>query len=275
MIGIFHAGMNTNTGPGKVASNLIIGLRRLGYDVLENQEGDYTGCLASWSPRFKDLPRKTLVGPNLVVLPSDDMQIWDLFDNVIVPCNWVKRKYENFTCTQKTNLHTWAVGIDTDKFSPSGDKEVDCLVYFKNRSEQELRQVISMLDEKGSSYTIIKYGEYDEEQFIQTVRRCKFCITLTSTESQGIAYQEILSMGIPCYVLDKPVWDDRPGFSFSATSTPYFDDSCGMKCNDFSEFELFLNHIDTYRPRDYILNNLSLEKGASEYIKLLEICNDS
>lgn len=274
MIGIFHAGVNNNTGPGKVASNLITGLRKLGHDVVENEEGDYTGCLASWSPRFKDLPRNTLVGPNLVVLPTDDLEIWNLFDHLIVPCDWVEDYFNKFNCTKKTNLHKWAVGIDTDKFSPRGDKEIDCLIYFKNRSQQELNQVISTLNDKGFSHVVIKYGDYTEDTFIDVVRKCKFSIVLSSTESQGIAYQEILSMGVPCYIIDKHEWNDRPGYSFPATSAPFFDNRCGIKCSDLSFFGAFLYDLNKFSPRDYILDNLTLEKCAGEYFNIMEKIGD-
>ena len=270
MIGIFHGGRANNNGPGKVATNLIEGLRRIGETVVENQEGDLTGCLASWSPRFKDLPRNTLVGPNLVVIPTDDSELWSLFDNSLVPCEWVKNYYNFFPVTRNTNLHVWPVGINTDLFSPGNKKDIDCFIYFKNGSEDVRRQLISLLERKNLSYAEMRYGSYTENDFIEIVRRCRFCVTITSTESQGIAYLEILSMNIPCYVVDKPVWNDRPGYVFPATSAPYFDDRCGIKCSDLSLFGAFLYDLEKFKPRDYILDNLTLEKCASEYLSLLE-----
>lgn len=275
MIGIFHGGQKNNNGPGKVATNLILGLRKLGHTVVENQEGDYTGCLASWAPRFKDLPKTTLVGPNLVVLPPEDRVMWNLFTDFIVPCDWVREKYLQFSpLTSKVNLHKWPVGIDTDTFSPGGKKEVDCFIYFKNGSEKTRQELIRLLEDRNLTYAEMRYGSYSEKDFIEMVRRCRFCVTITSTESQGIAYQEILSMGVPCYVVDKPMWDDHPMWSFPATSAPYFDGRCGVKCLDLSAFDMFLNYIDTYKPRDYILDNLTLEKCASEYLLIMEKCYD-
>ncbi len=269
MIGIFHGGCHNNNGPGKVAINLIKGLNKLGHTVVENQEGDYTGCLASWSPRFKDLPRTTLVGPNLVVIPSDDPEIWSLFDNAVVPCGWVKDKYDKFPVTKTTNLHVWAVGIDTDLFCPAGEKDIDCLIYFKNGSQETVDELVKILQEKKMSHIGAVYGQYDENSFKEAVRRCRFCVVITSTESQGIAYQEILSMGVPCYVVEKSQWDDRPGITFPASSAPYFDNRCGIKCYDLSFLDTFLNDLEKYAPRDYILDNLTLEKSASKYISLL------
>lgn len=282
MIGLFHGGCVNNNGPGKVAYNLMHGLHKLGVPYVVNQEADLNGCLTSWGPRFMDLPNNTLVGPNLVVVPTDIPQLWDRFKNVLVPCQWVKNKYESFELTQNTNLHIWPVGIDTDKFSPGWvSKDNDCLIYFKRGSEETKQELIRLLDVYELSYELVTYGSYTEEQLIDVARRSRFCVTITSTESQGIAYQEILSMGVPCYVIDKPVWDDQPQHTFPATSAPYFNDMCGIKCPDLSRLEEFIDELfmekvlnrSKYDPRQYILENLSLEKCASEYLKLLEISN--
>ena len=280
MIGLFHGGCGNNNGPGKVAYNLMHGLHKLGVPYVVNQEADLNGCLTAWGPRFMDLPKNTLVGPNLVVVPTDIPQLWYRFKNVIVPCQWVKDMYETFEITENVNIHVWPVGIDTDKFSPSNIvsphllKNNDCLIYFKRGSEETKQELIGLLDSQKLSYELITYGSYTEEQLIDVARRSRFCFTITGTESQGIAYQEILSMGVPCYVIDKPVWDDQPEHTFPATSTPYFDDKCGIKCVDLSEFKTFLNYLEIYKPRDYILENLTLEKCASEYVKLLEMSHN-
>ena len=275
MIGIFHGGLHNTNGPGKVASNLMMGLDKLGVDYVVNQEADINGCLTAWGPRFMNLPKNTLVGPNLVVVPTDIPQLWYHFKDLIVPCQWAKDMYETFEITENVNIHIWPVGIDTDKFSPSNEvKNNDCLIYFKRGSEETKKELIRLLDSQKLSYELITYGSYTEEQLMDVARRSRFCVTITSTESQGIAYQEILSMGVPCYVIDKPVWDDQPYHSFPATSAPYFDDKCGMKCVDLSEFKTFLNYLEIYKPRDYILENLTLEKCASDYVKLLEMSHN-
>ena len=283
MIGLFHGGVGNNNGPGKVAYNLMLGLDKLGVDYVVNQEADINGCLTAWGPRFMDLPKNTLVGPNLVVVPTDIPQLWYHFKNVLVPCQWVKDMYETFEITENVNIHVWPVGIDTDKFSPGWvSKDNDCLIYFKRGSEETKQELIRLLDVYELSYELITYSSYTEEQLIDVARRSRFCVTITGTESQGIAYQEILSMGVPCYVVDKPVWDDQPQHECPATSAPYFDDRCGIKCPDLSKLEEFIDELffeqvlakSNYDPRKYILENLTLEKCASEYVKLLEMSHN-
>tara|TARA_Y100001972_G_C7641265_1_gene322164 strand:- start:715 stop:1548 length:834 start_codon:yes stop_codon:yes gene_type:complete len=270
MIGLFHGGVSSKNGPGKVAMNLMAGLNILGVDFAENEEKEINGCLASWSPRYKDLPRETLVGPNLMTLPSDDPAVWHYFDNFVVPCEWVQNKYEKYTLPSNVKLHQWAVGIDTDLFSPKDKSRSKCMVYSKRGCPKNLEVIEKTLTSLKIDYVVLNYGSYTELDLLSEGEQSLFAILNTSTESQGIAYQEILSMGIPCYAVDKQVWDDQPGYNFPATSVPYFDDRCGIKHENLSRLGEFLDKLSTFKPREYILDNLTLEISAKKYLDLLQ-----
>ncbi len=268
-IGLFYD--NQERGPGKVRDNLIKGLELLGVKVYHNVEGKHTGWLHG-RPN-PDTPDNWLLGPNMFTLPLDiGLSFWEnKTRKLVTPATWTtelyKKQLEGFVAPHI--IHTWAVGIDTEKFVPSKEEPTnDCLIYFKNGSTETKENLKNVLDEKGLSYEEIEYGSYNENDLINTAHKSKFCVTITSTESQGIAYQEILSMNVPCYVVDKTTWNDRSPFVCPASSAPYFDGRCGMKCSDLSAFDTFLNYMGTYKPRDYILDNLTLEKCASDYIKL-------
>lgn len=271
-VGLFYSTQGNNNGPGKVVSNLVKGLELNGIEVLHNQLGEYNGCLQSWGTPMSQLSRNTLVGPNLCVIPTEMEWIWNRFENVVVPCQWVMEMYSHFECVKRgtAKLNIWAVGIDTDKFCPSGEKkEWDVLLYVKGR-ESEINTVKEHLENIGLGVVVVRYGHYKEEEFISLVRKSKCCVLLTKTESQGIAYQEILSMGVPCYVLDKDVWDDYMALSFPATSVPYFDDRCGEKYKSIVQFDIFYEKRVNFSPREFIIDNLSLKTKAKEYIKILK-----
>jgi len=93
---------------------------------------------------------------------------------------------------------------------------------------------------------------------------------LNGTESQGIAYMEILSSGIPCYVFNRNIFSYK-SYSCLASSVPYFSEECGIISDDldFNKFDDFLNKIDLFNPRKYILENHTLEISARNYIRLL------
>ena len=271
-VGLFYD--NQSNGPGKVRDNLIKGLKNIGVTVIHNQPSYLTG----WLHGVPDMntPNSWLLGPNLFTLPSDiNTEFWSQRRTVVVPCNWVKTIYDKFykLLNSPTTVNVWAVGIDTEKFEPQKGQRRKCLVYHKRGNENNLKLILETLTSLKIEHTVLKYGEYTEERLMSACGESLFAILNTSTESQGIAYQEILSMGIPCYVIDKEVWDDRPEVSCPASSVPYFDDRCGIKHNNLSRLSEFLDRLSTFKPRDYILDNLTLEKCASEYIRLLEICH--
>lgn len=273
-IGIYTNNFSSANGPGKVCQNLIKGLDKLGVKCQINANLKDTGFLNGYvSPTIQP---NMLLGPNIFVLPSDlHPDFWKTKRNLVTPSDWVRDKYVS-QLGPEHNVFVWPVGIDTEWFTPSKlDKTNDCLIYFKRGSESKRLELIDYLNSKDMTYREIVYGQYSEEMLIETARSSRFCVTLTSTESQGIAYQEILSMGLPMYVVDKQVWDDRPGVCFPATSAPYFDDRCGIKHPDLSRLEEFLDNLNEFQPREYILGNLTLEKCAFEYLSLLEKCRES
>lgn len=262
-VGLFYNRLGG--GPGKVVSNLVAGLKLINASVLFNALGEINGCLNQ--VRY-DLPRNTLMGPNLIELPTDDPILINRYENFVVPSFWVCNKYKSFDIMKNKKIHVWSVGIDTEKFKPNKNIKKECLIYFKNRDEEDLLLLEEIMNKNNISYYLLKYGRYKEEELISKVNESRCAILLTNTESQGIAYMEILSMNTPCYVINQTTWKNR----CESTSVPYFDDSCGMIVNkgNLISFSIFLNNINMYTPREYILNNHRLEISAKKYISLLE-----
>jgi hypothetical protein len=64
--------------------------------------------------------------------------------------------------------------------------------------------------------------------------------------------------------------------SIPTTSVPYFDMRCGRTFTDFPDFERNLpqfldsNDRDEYRSRDYVLENLTLERSSKHFVEILE-----
>jgi glycosyltransferase involved in cell wall biosynthesis len=112
------------------------------------------------------------------------------------------------------------------------------------------------------------------------VQRSKAMIFLCEHETQGIAYQQALSCGVPILAWDRGgFWQDPSYFPHRVqfqpvSSVPYWDDRCGLKFTDFSEFstqlEIFLEKSEhqLFSPRDYILEHLTLAKCAQQYLEI-------
>ena len=264
-------------GPGKVIANLKKGLHSLDVEYQTNpsliRHNDSVISL-QWDDCVKHInPKNLLIGPNVCTLPIDNEFIMSgNYRKVVVPSQWIKDKYKKWIPEEK--IFVWPVGIDTETFSDKSkdSKEFDCLVYFKRRSEEDLLFIEDMLKRKGQSFNVITYGNYTEEEFLELISKSKYAIAIDNCESQGIAIEEMMSCNIPLFVWDVTTWSDRgEEFACPSTSIPFWDERCGEKIYIKEEadikFEIFLEKLGNYAPRCYILENLTLEKQASEIIK--------
>ena len=271
MLNIFFN--SASNGPGKVVSNLILGLKKANIEYKTNQtvsSDDKLLILQNHYLLSTSLPNERIIGPNICTLPIDTQSVMEQnYKKMIVPCQWVKDLYLKWLPEDKICI--WAVGINTDLFYDMSqeNKEIDCLIYFKRRDNSELNSVIEFLDSNDKSYEVINYGSYTEEHFINTIKKCRFGIVIDKCESQGIAIEEMMSANLPLLVWDVTIWNDRgEHVSVPATSVPYWDETCGIKVDDLenlkNNFKHFINNLKSYEPRNYILNNLSLDKSAKK-----------
>lgn len=283
-----HYSNGNHRGPGVVAKNLIAGLKEIDVEVVDKPgKADLYGCLQDPGRFAEFLPPHTLMGPNLFVLPSEAPALAQFYENYVVPSHWVKDLYSRYPQMQGKTIDVWPVGIDTEEWKPSGETpECDYFVYHKNAPSSVGEEISSVLKDKHGlkSGGWISYGNYQEKDLKEHCKRSKFAVLVTDTESQGIAYMQILSMGIPCFVIDKTTWSyqGNPPTKAPATSVPYFDKRCGVKVasrgmlgmsdEDNVELANFVKKVDedSYSPRMYILETHTLARSAYEYLRLLK-----
>ena len=181
----------------------------------------------------------------------------------------------------------WSAGIDTGEWraaGPSVKKDMDVLIYNKIHWDKEqanadlVQPVREFLTAGKYSYAEIAYGGYSPEEYKEKLGRAKAMIFLSAHESQGIAYQECLSSGVPVFAWDPGFWLDPIRFSYGrpivqATSVPFFDDRCGATFRDLGQFKQkfgeFFERVrgGGFSPRDFVLENLSVEKST---LRMLE-----
>jgi glycosyltransferase involved in cell wall biosynthesis len=209
---------------------------------------------------------------------------------VLVPGEWMRKMCEPY---YGEAVVAWPVGIDTESWTWDRNvrKTSDFLVYDKVRWEHEKYEA-SLIDpirqelrHREFTYSEIRYGYYEEETFRNKLRSCKAMIFLCEHETQGIAYQQALACGIPILAWDRGgYWQDPEFYPHRVkfgpvTSVPYWDERCGKKFAGAAEFSEKLSHFWTelanYSPRDYVLQNLTLEKCARKYFGHVQKVNDS
>lgn len=266
-------------GPGKVIKNLKLGLDKLNIPYQENPpsiNSEDKVIALQWHPLVNDAnPDNLLIGPNVCTLPIDNEFIMSKkYKKIVVPSEWVKNKYKRWIPEEK--IFVWPVGIDTDYFEDksSTEKVIDCLIYYKRRSLEDLTYVTKLLKSHNQNFDIIEYGSYNESSFIEKASKSRYVFLLDNCESQGIAIQELMSMNVPIFVWDVKYWSDRgEEFMVEASSIPYWDERCGMYETHTDlirqTFNLFLQKFGFFKPRDYILENINLKKQAKEIIEML------
>lgn len=272
------------SGPRKVAANLIKGLELLKYPYVINKRLD--ACQRLWihddpaalnELKSLDPKIKVLVGPNLFVLPQEVTLDADLSRSVYIqPSDWVKRMWHDRGFTS-CPIEVWPVGVDTDEFAPLPAKKESVLIYFKQRPQSELRTVEETLNRKNIKYQILRYGSYSEKDYKRHLAQSRYVVWLGIHESQGLALQEAMAMGVPILVCDKQKWEIEGVFKagekpYTTTTAPYFKPSCGLKIENLNQLneavETIEKQLAVFKPREFVMTHLGLEKQARAFLEI-------
>jgi glycosyltransferase involved in cell wall biosynthesis len=292
-------------GPDKIGGveqvflNLIGGLRQLGADVGVNvpfseiQPRDHVGIIGVGPQALEGYTSKNPILAGVAV--AEHPRAWPtLFEEYpvaryVVHCDWVRSIYERHYGPRIVN---WAVGIDTERWSllPPREKQIDILIYDKVRWDYERVHsalavpIRAALDRRKLSYEFIRYGQHDQSEFRTALARARAMLFLCEHESQGLAYQEAMSSGVPILAWNPGRWLDPWRYRYGedavpATTVPFFDERCGRtfaSAVDFEEeLDVFMDALraGAYAPRDYVCENLTLAGCAQNYANILHEIN--
>lgn len=281
-------------GVMQIAINLMHGLDKLGipyrlndYRYIQKKTSEIACIIGKPQVLFdRNWKNPILFGAGVY---SHPIECPDLFikhptvKKILVPGAWMRDMFETY---YQQKVATWAVGIDTDTWSEDakGEPKFDFLVYDKvrwqhNKYQTELiNPIYQILDKYSLSYQSIRYGTYEPPGLLETLKHAKATIFLCEHETQGLAYQQILATNTPILAWDRGgYWQDPYYFPTKVqyqpvSSVPYWDDRCGLKFKQAEEFEniltKFLNQQSNFKPRDFVLENLTLEKCAQDYLNI-------
>lgn len=227
------------------------------------------------------LPNPALLGPCMYDNPSLNPTLMDdpRFRRYILTCEWLKAVFEK---GYPGKCVLWHAGIPTDDWPDTSNcnKTTDVLVYDKIRWGRDktvplfLDPILADLSARGLSHHVLRYGEVTHEEYRALLRACRVMIFLCEHETQGLAYQEALASNVPILAWDHGWWTDPVWPAFSATpipacSVPQFSPECGERFRmpaDFPRaFGEFWSKRNTYRPRRYIEEHVSLAGSAARY----------
>jgi glycosyltransferase involved in cell wall biosynthesis len=226
---------------------------------------------------------KFIFGPHICMYPKEEFNMIKTPNTIYVqPSQWVIDWWNSYPICKDLCMKTLPFGVDTDVFCPNpliNTDKTNVFVYFKRRNQKELGFVCNFLNYNRIPYKIFNYVEgYNEKEYLSYLQSCKYGIWIDAHESQGFALEEALSCNVPLLVWNVSLFSQEENSNYPdipATTIPYWSDSCGEVFYQGDEFigtfQLFLSRIDTYTPRDYIVNNLSLSKCEEKFVELITI----
>ena len=266
--------------------NYLLEQKKIEYKIGSNTDIPYYDIIYSPSqPVNTSLypSKKFIFGPHFSVFP-DQNQLQSLNVNnsiYIQPSEWVVQLWKNKGAT--IPIKCFPFPVNTDKFQPitPPEKRTNIFIYFKRRHPQELHQLKDFINRQHiKNYRIFDYSHrYNEDDYLNYLQTCQYGIILDAHESQGFAIEEALSCDVPLLVWSAQTMNQEHGSHYSAipcTTVPYWDPMCGEVFHNLAElpntFQTFQTKLQDkqYKPRDYILATLSIEKCAERFMELVK-----
>jgi hypothetical protein len=224
---------------------------------------------------------KFIFGPHFSVFPEKNQIDAIKGKNVIYiqPSDWVVDLWRTYSFCDGLKISSLPFGVETNKFNEIMpiENRTNVFLYFKRRKPTELNKLVSFLNNQNIQVKIFDYNSrYSEEEYLHYLQNSKYGIWIDAHESQGFALEEALSCNVPLLVWNIKSLNQEYMCKYHdapATTIPYWDDRCGEYFYSFDElentFNKFLSKIKTYKPREYILENLSIDVCEKKFIELI------
>jgi glycosyltransferase involved in cell wall biosynthesis len=286
-------GKQVHTGFYTAFLGLVSALRRIGCEVrindfaLARQMPHYPIGIAGYPGvigRVAGLTNPMLFGPGDPGHPGEAGRLAGRtgIHHIIQPSDWYVELYRQ-ACGDA--VVRWPVGIDVAALpdARSHAKDIDVVIYDKIRWHRDrmvpaLRdRLIRELEGRGLSHVVLRYGHHTRDEYFDRLRRGRSLAFLCEHETQGLACEEAMAMNVPVFAWDEgelvdPIQRPMAPHGLWASSVPYFSETCGVRFTQATLepcFDDFWSRLNEFRPRDYVADELGLEKSARDYLALL------
>lgn len=229
---------------------------------------------------------KFMFGPHFSVFPDERLSMCKGAKTVyILPSEWPIQWWNSFPICSNINFKSLPFGLDVERFCPLPNSLTSpttnhnsVFIYFKGRWPSDLAYITNYLTEFDIPFRVFSYSSrYSEEEYLAYLKQSKYGIWVDAHESQGFALEEALSCNVPLLVWSVSSLNQEYGANYPdvpATTIPYWDERCGevfYKQSEFPKaFTQFLEKLDTYKPREYILENLTMDICEQRMIDLIK-----
>lgn len=270
-------------GPQAVEESLLRGLEELGlvYSINDKRLPVDSACVISgvqtlkWDieQKRRGLIKKIIAGPNLVVLPGDAEGIIQdpLIDRIVVPSPWVSELYAHLAPELAQKIRIWPAGVDVPVLSRQ-EKKYDFLILNKLKGDASLyHSIANHLKNNNFKFYTLFYGSFNQEDYFNYLLASKHLIYLSESESQGLAMFEAWARNVPVFAWERGQFSHGSITWEGLAATPYLNEQSGMRFKNFDEFQSKLNTFiaGAFAPRQYVLDNFSLQFAAKKYLKII------
>lgn len=222
-----------------------------------------------------------IFGPHFSVFPENNLQLIKGLNSVYIqPSKWAVDVWLTNPLCKQLDIRPVPFGLDTITFNEIKplDQRNEVFVYYKTRAHEDLQFIKDKLHALGITYKLFSYDDrYDEAEYHCCLQNAKYGIWVGRHESQGFALEEALSCNVPLLVWDVLSMNQEIGPNYAdipATAIPYWNSRCGeifYKKDHFDyAYRLFMSKLRRFKPREYVLSNLTMEKCKQEFLKLLK-----
>ena len=246
---------------------------------LNNYDAVYLPCTPTFNTNI--YKAKFIVGPHVDVIPNEkNVQLMSNPNTILIqPSEWAANHYKHNNLCNNLKIKVLPFGVETEKFTeikPINERQ-KVFIYYKTREPKEIGFIKNFLNNKNIEYRIFNYDtKYNENDYLNYLHDSIYGIWIGRHESQGFALEEALSCNVPLFVWDVKSMNQEYNSTYSdipATTIPYWDERCGEYFYNIDEiedkFNSFLNKLNTYKPREYVLENLSMEICEKKFIELM------
>jgi hypothetical protein len=224
--------------------------------------------------------RKVLLGPNVRQHnPILGALFHDLEQKIaLVPSESMKNILMSMDARyESAQIIVWAAGVDTSywKSSPMS-KEKSVLIYCKGiYSQESVDSLVKKLRLRGFQADILIYGNYKQRKFKEILNKVSFVIWIGHTETQGLAQFQAWSMNVPTLISNLDVQTRNGERGTLVSPAPFLNEMTGVISLDReitnTELDLFINNLDQFQPRKWIMENGSTLKAFTEFLSIYEI----
>jgi hypothetical protein len=258
---------------------------------------DIIWCANTWVNPDKYPNSKFIFGPQFWVFPNPSSEIFtrskpEHKHRCIYVClsDWIVKVFQEFADITHSHIPFVPIPFGLEDIQPKQTKntteyEYDCILYFKARHPSLLEFCESIVKAKGLRYKVYRYGSYQRQEYIETLKKTRFAIWIGSHESQGFGFQECLATNTPIFVYDvKSMKDEFAGGRYIyehhkeqllATTAGYWSDQCGKKVYSNEEFtaelDSFITNIPNYQPAAYVQQHLTDRVCFQRFLDALSI----